>query len=166
MIPHISSELLCKHTELKLRRRNTESRENRKQMIDEQIQAINKSVDGSSKIYTQVGIKDDSAKMDLTYLFDFKNALEEVCRVARGGDKKYTQLSGKPARGNWLIVPDGFSRYTAALMRHLMASAKEDSDGDMDEWEKGITHDAQVAWNALTRLELRLRKELEEKSNK
>lgn len=86
------------------------------------------------------GAKLDQGKVDLTYLNDWALALAEVCRVAEFGAKKYS-------RGGWLRVPDGIRRYTCALFRHLLGLAADD----------GQDHDAQVAWNALSRLELKLR---------
>jgi len=47
-------------------------------------------------------------------------------------------------------VPEGYQRYTAALMRHLFTEPGEvDCDSD-------IPHDVAVAANALFRLQLRL----------
>lgn len=106
--------------------------------------------------------KDDSGKVDLTYLLDLHDALIEVARVMQAGDKKYTELTGQSARGSWQNVPDGHRRYTAALMRHLMKESAELSDGDLDKWEPGIRHDAQVACNALFRLALALREDEEQ----
>lgn len=110
------------------------------------------------KLAEQVGkAKDDSGKVDLSYLGDFGLALTEVARVCQAGNKKYTELTGKDARSSWRNVPNGFIRYTAALLRHYFKSVDEEGDGDLDKWEKDITHDAQIAWNALARLELKLR---------
>ena len=80
----------------------------------------------------------------------FPRALKEVALVSSAGAKKYSWKG-------WEKVPDGPSRYGDALGRHLLAEAVEGQfDGDT-----GLLHSAQVAWNALARLELLLR-EIEE----
>ena len=90
------------------------------------------------------GAKLDSEKPDASLLGLFGMALLEVSKVGTFGAKKYT-------RGGWQEVPDGVNRYTAAMMRHFLAENLE-SHGD-----EGLLHMAQVAWNALARLELYLR---------
>jgi Domain of unknown function (DUF5664) len=95
------------------------------------------------------GAKLDAGKVDLTFLEDWPHALAAVCRVAEFGANKYS-------RGGWLKVPDGFRRYTKAMLRHVLRI------GDLDVI-LGVApehiHDAQVAWNALSRLEMKLRGE-------
>lgn len=91
------------------------------------------------------GAKLDAGKPDASLLLLFGRALTEVSRVGTFGAKKYS-------RGGWQFVPDGITRYTAALLRHLFGEA----NGPRDE-ESGLLHAAQVAWNALARLELMLR---------
>lgn len=93
----------------------------------------------------QPGAKLDGTKPDASLLLLFSRALLAVAEVGTFGAKKYS-------RGGWQYVADGYTRYTAALLRHLFASSYEDNDTD-----SGLLHDAQVAWNALARLELRLR---------
>lgn len=94
------------------------------------------------------GAKLDAGKPQADLLLSFGNALMAVAEVATSGAEKYS-------RDGWLGVPDGENRYTAALVRHLLATKV---DGPAYE-EHGVTwdHDAQVAWNALARLELKLR---------
>jgi hypothetical protein len=76
----------------------------------------------------------------------FPRAIREVSAVSTFGASKY-------AWKGWEQVPDGFNRYSDALGRHLLQEASgEDIDGD-----SGLLHAAQVAWNALARLELKLR---------
>jgi hypothetical protein len=77
----------------------------------------------------------------------FGRALTAVGEVGTLGAKKYT-------RGGWLEVPDGVNRYTAAMLRHLFAEDREENDQEL-----GVPHAAQVAWNALARLELMLQAE-------
>lgn len=74
-------------------------------------------------------------------------ALIEVARRCMNGDAKY----GNPNTWQASKSPDP---YTGAMMRHLLA---EGSGEEMDE-EAGLTHASGVAWNALVRLELMLRK--------
>jgi len=110
------------------------------------------------------GAKLDQDKVDMSLLNFIHNALFEVCRVMDYGQVKYS-------RGGFLEVPNAHNRYTAAMFRHWYNEffAKYDDDPFYDTEEgarfKGtIRHDAQVAVNALFRLEHALRKEQEEKS--
>lgn len=91
------------------------------------------------------GAKDDKQKIQADLLLDFRRALAAVAEVSTFGAQKYT-------RGGWLTVPDGQCRYTAALIRHLLAA--DDTDK-----ESGLRHAAHTAWNALAVLELKLREE-------
>lgn len=79
-------------------------------------------------------------------LHGFANALLAVCEVGTYGALKYTD-------NGWESVPNGISRYTDAMYRHLL---KEATGEDLDV-ESGILHAAHAAWNALARLELMLR---------
>lgn len=90
------------------------------------------------------GAKDDNEKprADLV-LGDFRNALTEVAKVGTFGAKKYSEHG-------WLSVPDGYNRYSDAMIRHYLTEDAIDS-------ESYLLHDAHLAWNALARLELRLR---------
>lgn len=91
------------------------------------------------------GAKDDKQKIQADLLLDFRRALTAVAEVSTFGAQKYT-------RGGWLTVPDGQCRYTAALIRHLLAADDKDK-------ESGLRHAAHTAWNALAVLELKLREE-------
>ena len=91
------------------------------------------------------GAKLDYGKPDTSLLLMFGKALIAVAEVGTFGAAKYT-------RGGWLDVEDGITRYTAALLRHVFAEDTEPMDPD-----SGLYHDAHAAWNALARLELRLR---------
>lgn len=93
----------------------------------------------------QPGAKLDGNKPDASLLLYFGRALTEVAEVGTIGAKKYT-------RGGWQTVPDGINRYTGAMLRHLLAEQREERDS-----ETNMYHAAQVAWNALARLELILR---------
>jgi hypothetical protein len=91
------------------------------------------------------GAKLDAGKPDAALLIDFSRALMAVAQVATYGAKKYS-------RGGWQHVEDGQHRYTAALIRHILAEKVSDTDE-----ESGMLHAAHAAWNALSRLELLLR---------
>ena len=95
------------------------------------------------------GAKLDHGKPDASLLLMFGKALEEVAQVGTFGARKYT-------RGGWQAVPDGETRYTAALLRHLFKENYEKVDTD-----SGLLHAAHAAWNALARLDLMLREEEE-----
>jgi hypothetical protein len=112
-------------------------------------------VDPSGRSQHDPGAKLDGSKPDASLLQFFARALIEVARVGTYGAKKYT-------RGGWVEVPDGRQRYTAAMLRHLLKETIEgvyDTDPDLARYgyQDQIRHDAQVAWNALARLELALR---------
>lgn len=91
------------------------------------------------------GAKLDSGKPDCSLLLMFGAALTAVAEVGTYGAAKYT-------RGGWRSVRDGINRYTAAMIRHLFKEDKEEMDTDLP-----VMHSAQVAWNALARLELMLK---------
>ena len=76
----------------------------------------------------------------------FPRALLEVSKVSMVGAKKYSWKG-------WEKVAGGIDRYGNALARHLAAEAIE-GNYDVD---TGELHAAQVAWNALARLELILK---------
>ena len=95
------------------------------------------------------GAKLDAGKPQMGLVLEgFPRALLAVGIVATFGAEKYTP-------NGWMSVPDGVKRYTDAMIRHQLAEAYEGiTDPSTD-----LRHDAQVAWNALARLELRLRDE-------
>ena len=114
------------------------------------------------------GAKLDDGKVDMSLLEYLPRAIKEVSRVMTYGKVKYM-------RGGFLDVPDGVNRYAAAMLRHYF-QGQEEGPYDTDPWYdtpeglafKGkILHDAQVAVNALFRLELILRsKEDEDRKTK
>ena len=67
--------------------------------------------------------------------------IEDIVKIFHYGAKKY-------APGSWKNIPDGFERYRAALMRHMMAYLK----GERIDPGSGLQHLAQVAWNAIAML--------------
>lgn len=95
------------------------------------------------------GVKYDKGKPLAGVLEDFSLALLAVAEVGTFGAEKYS-------RGNWQRLENGVERYTDAMWRHLLAMRHEIVDE-----ETGFLHDQQMVWNALARLELRLRQERE-----
>lgn len=108
--------------------------------------------DPSGKSPHQAGAKLDAGKAPVVrgVIQYFPLALREISIVSLKGAEKY-------AWNGWESVPDGFARYTDALGRHLLDEAEGPIDGDT-----GCLHAAQVAWNALARLELLLRESREQ----
>ena len=93
------------------------------------------------------GAKLDAGKNRLgLVMHGFPLALQKVGQVATVGAEKYTDHG-------WHNVPDGTSRYTDAMYRHLLAEAS----GEQQDRDTGLHHAAHAAWNALARLELILR---------
>jgi len=116
----------------------------------------NKEVDPSGIHQHESGAKTDGGKPDTSLLLMFGKALSEVALVGTGGKVKYT-------RGGWQDVEDGENRYTAAMLRHLFKEHYEEKDTDLREYiDADIYHSAQVAWNALARLELMMRRKTNE----
>ncbi|MBN2251062.1 MAG: hypothetical protein JW724_03190 [Candidatus Altiarchaeota archaeon] len=91
------------------------------------------------------GAKLDDGKVKAGVLMAFGRALNEVARVGTYGANKYS-------RHGWERTPDGFERYTDAMYRHLNNERYEPIDK-----ETGLLTAAQVAWNALARLEFMLK---------
>lgn len=105
--------------------------------------------DPTGKLPNEPGAKLDDGKAPLMrgVLNYFPRALAVVAAVSHYGATKYTW-------GGWISVDDGINRYSDAMARHLVA---ESIDGERDP-ETDLLHAAQVAWNALARLELMLRR--------
>lgn len=97
------------------------------------------------------GAKLDAGKPEAALLARFGLALMEVAKVATFGANKYS-------RGGWQHVEDGERRYNDALWRHLLSCEYEDVAAD-----SGLAHEAHLAWNALARLELKLREQRKSK---
>lgn len=85
--------------------------------------------------------KDDRADGKLRWDLLPLAEIEDIVRVYTEGAKKYVENS-------WQDIPDGFNRYFAATMRHLVAYAK----GERFDSDTGCMHLAQVAWNAIALL--------------
>ena len=108
--------------------------------------SVKSEVDPSGKGQHEAGAKLDAGKVRMGLVFGgFANALEAVAAVGTFGAKKYSD-------DGWKSVGDGVERYTDAMFRHAFA---EVTDGLIDS-DSEQYHAAQVAWNALARLELML----------
>lgn len=83
--------------------------------------------------------KDHKLRWDLLPLED----VEELVRVYTAGSHKYGD-------NTWQGLDNGYERYKAALLRHLM----EYERGNRIDEETGCMHLAQVAWNAIAMLHL------------
>lgn len=103
------------------------------------------------------GAKLDAGKYPLFrgVLAYFPRACEQVASVSAFGASKYTW-------NGWETVPDGFKRYSDAMVRHL---AKEGC-GELEDDDSKLLHAAHTAWNSLARLELFLRQEEQIKPTK
>lgn len=96
--------------------------------------------------------KDDVGKRMVSSLVFgyFPRALRAVAEVSEYGMRKY---NADPGDRGFLDVDDAERRYTDALGRHLL----EDLEGQVINHEDGgVRVDAQIAWNALARIEYRL----------
>lgn len=96
------------------------------------------------------GAKMDAGKIDIYAMFMdyFPRAVITVAYVSEYGARKYH------AKG-WEKVPDGYARYSAADIRHIMYELMGTT---YDIHDSGLAHAAQHAWNAMARLELALQK--------
>jgi hypothetical protein len=92
------------------------------------------------------GAKLDANKPMAGLLGQFGLALLEVAKVSTFGAQKYSI-------GGWQKVENGAQRYDNALMRHWLKEYTEPLDLDSN-----LLHAAHVAWNALAKLELIIRK--------
>lgn len=103
--------------------------------------------DPNGKQPNEPGAKLDAGKVCLYRgtIDYFPRALESVAAVSTFGATKY-------AWRGWQTVPEGFERYSDAMVRHLTAHSK----GESTDRDSGLLHAAHAAWNALARLELLL----------
>ena len=74
--------------------------------------------------------------------------IEEVVRIFTFGADKY-------GPNTWQGLENGYERYKAALLRHLVSYEK----GETHDPESGIHALAHMAWNAIAMLHLELQKE-------
>lgn len=93
------------------------------------------------------GAKLDEGKVRVgLVLKGFCNAFWEVARVGTFGANKYSDYG-------FLTVENGEARYADAQLRHFL----KDAMGEELDPETEISHLAAEAWNALAKLEVRLR---------
>lgn len=83
--------------------------------------------------------KDDKTRWELMPL----DCLEDIARVYTEGAKKYDD-------NTWQNLDNGYQRYKAALLRHLLEFEK----GNEIDPETGCHHLAQVCWNSIALLYL------------
>ena len=83
--------------------------------------------------------QDNKLRWDLLPLKE----IEDIVRVYHAGAKKY-------GPNRWQNLEDGFQRYKAAALRHLMEYEK----GERVDADTGCLHLAQFAWNAIAMLYL------------
>ncbi len=105
-----------------------------------------------------VGQKFSDDKLPLyTVIFkQFPLALQEVAKCSQAGHKKY------PNDVDWMNfkrVGDAENQYLNAAIRHLM---QEGINEDMLGYGT-ILHEAQVIWNLMSRLEIKLEKNVDNK---
>ncbi len=74
--------------------------------------------------------------------------LEEIVRIYTFGAEKY-------GPNTWQNLENGYERYKAALLRHLVSYEK----GETTDAESGVHALAHMAWNAIAMLHLALEKE-------
>lgn len=112
------------------------------------IETLGDNDDASSVVHGAVkydGGKPASYRGAIAY---FPRAIEQVAAVSTFGATKY-------AWKGWQSVPEGFERYSDAMVRHLTKEAT----GESTDSDSGLLHASHAAWNALARLELLLREE-------
>jgi hypothetical protein len=97
-----------------------------------------------------VAVKFDDGKAPIFqgFINRFPRAIIGVALVSEYGQRKYGSYDG------WERVPNGLARYTDAKFRHAVAQS---IDGPYDEYDSGLAHAAQEAWNAMARYEMLLR---------
>jgi ribosomal protein L37AE/L43A len=113
---------------------------------EEAVWAGTRALDPNGLPFHAPGAKGDAQKPRADLLLGFSRALLAVAEVSTYGASKYSE-------NGWAHVPNGVERYTAAMLRHLLAEQVEERDE-----ESGLAHAAQTCWNSLARLELMLRK--------
>jgi hypothetical protein len=121
--------------------------------VDGEWKLIAQEKDPNGKSQHEPGAKLDTGKSPVYQgLLDyFPRACLAVADVSAAGARKY-------AWKGWESVPDGIKRYGDALGRHIV---NESIEGKFD--SEGFRHAAQIAWNALARLELILKEEENDK---
>lgn len=91
---------------------------------------------------SDVALRDNAGKPELSYLLDLPRALEALVLVFEQGAIKYE-------RGNWKKGGKPDTEYVNSALRHLFALAQSDFDSDT-----GCMHAAHVMWNMAALIEL------------
>lgn len=78
--------------------------------------------------------------------------LEEIVKIYTFGAEKY-------GPNTWQNLDNGYERYKAALLRHLVSYEK----GEVHDEESGIHALAHMAWNALAMLHIALQQDNQKK---
>jgi hypothetical protein len=109
--------------------------------------------DPNGKNPKEAGAKLDQGKVPIWRgaIDYFPRAIRAVAGISEYGAKKY-------AWKGWETVPDGISRYTDAMVRHVFSETIE-GPNDIGPNGSGLLHKAHTAWNALAALELYLREQ-------
>jgi hypothetical protein len=109
---------------------------------------MSREKDPNGKKPHEPGAKLDAGKSPLFQglLAYFPRACEQVATVSAFGAAKY-------AWKGWESVPNGFERYSDAMVRHIAYEGA----GEVTDPDSSLLHAAHAAWNALARLELLLR---------
>lgn len=91
--------------------------------------------------------KDDKNKpLIYNMLKQFALAISQVAKCSEYGHLKYKDVDHDWE--NFSRIDNAYARYSNSLTRHLLEEGEDES---------GLNHDAHVAWNALARLEVKLR---------
>jgi len=97
----------------------------------------------------QATIKEAKSSAMMNVFRRFPRAMKEIAKVSEFGNNKYNT---KPGDLTYLTTGT-FEYYTNAVGRHLLDEVLE---GVWNEKDGDLMHSAQVAWNALARLEVQL----------
>lgn len=93
------------------------------------------------------------AKLDAGKVCAFRGAIDYFPRAILSVATVSTFGAIKYAWKGWETVPEGFERYSDAMVRHLL----KEGTGEITDSDSGLLHAAHAAWNALARLELKLK---------
>lgn len=89
--------------------------------------------------------KADAGKPQMSYVLEFRHALEALVRVSEHGAAKY-------GKHTWPRVE--LQRYLDAEMRHSMAKG---IDGNAIDKDSGLPHEWHELWNLAAQIELKAR---------
>ena len=116
--------------------------------VDEFILKCKGAISTDANVLSTPGAKADAGKPDPTLILNsMPRALMALATVGTFGANKYS-------RDGWLEVPNGEQRYAAAQDRHRFLRCQ----GEPMDTESGLDHEFHEAWNALAKLELKLRR--------